>query len=236
MTRCIDLTGLKFNKLLVLQRAEDNRYKHASWLCRCDCGNLTTVVGKNLRNGGTKSCGCSKGEFISNALSGLPSQYPEEYISYHAMIRRCLNENAEEYKNYGEKGISICFRWLGSFENFLKDMGPRPPGTTIDRIDFNGNYEPGNCRWATIIEQNRNKSTNVVITYKGITMLAIDWSIVLNIDNRKLKDYLKYCIDFEDFLIRYGFFEKVSNIIKEPKFLNIKETGKYKEFDGYKRI
>lgn len=230
----VDITGMKFNKLLVLNREHNPRYKHASWLCRCDCGNLTVVVGNNLRNGGTKSCGCSKGDYISNALSGSPSLYPNEYNVYNGMKFRCFNQNSDGYIHYGEKGVTICDRWLESFDNFLTDMGLRPSNEhSIDRIDYDGNYEPGNCRWATVTEQNRNRSNNVVITYYGLTLLMVDWAAAFNLDRRKLRDYLKYSKNFEDGLIRYGLLEQARQVLNNHSSFIIQPFGKYNEFDGY---
>ena len=112
----------------------------------------------------------------SGPLSGKP------YSSWQAMKTRCLNENDPGYKKYGEKGITICDQWMDSFSAFYKDMGDRPEGTTIDRIDNNGNYEPGNCRWAEIKTQNRNRpSFNRMLTYNGETRCVAEWSEILGI-------------------------------------------------------
>jgi hypothetical protein len=232
----IEMVGRKFNKLLVLERAIDPRYKHASWLCKCDCGNLVTVVGNNLRNGGTKSCGCSKGEYIRAALSKLPSQYPDEYSSYNAMLFRCFNPNSSQYRYYGGRGITVCQRWLGDdgFKNFLADMGLRPAGMSLDRYpDYNDDYKPNNCRWATDTEQNRNRSNNVVITYRNASILMVDWAYAFDINRRKLRDYLKYCSNFEEFLIRHKLIDRANQILNDPYPIIIQPYGKFKEFDGY---
>jgi len=235
MSNLVDMKGLKFNKLLVLHRFDDPKYKHASWVCQCDCGKIVIVVGNNLRNGGTKSCGCSKGEYISKALSGLPSIYPLEYKTYNQMLQRCNNENSTNYQHYGGNGISVCQRWIDSFENFMSDMGPKPSFEhSIDREDFNGNYEPGNCRWATDKEQNRNRSNNIVITYRGLILLMVDWATAFNMDRRKLRDYLKYAKDFEDFLLRYGFKEQADRVLNNPFPFTVQPNGKYREFSGYR--
>lgn len=232
----VDITGMKFNKLLVLHRVANPQYKHASWLCECECGNIVTVVGANLRNGGTKSCGCSKGEYISKALSGPSSRYPDEYSSYNAMLYRCFNQSADNYAYYGGNNVTVCHRWLGDhgFKNFLEDMGPRPLGTTLDRYpNFNGNYEPNNCRWATDIEQNRNRSNNVVITHRGLILLMVDWASALGIERRKLRDYLKYCRNFEDFLVRQGLVERANKVLSNPYPFTVQPYGKFGEFNGY---
>lgn len=231
--KTINIVGMKFNKLLVLQRVADPKYKHASWLCRCDCGVLVVVVGNNLRNGGTKSCGCSKGEFIAKALSTSASKYPKEYKTYCGMIQRCTNPKSDSYDYYGGRGISICSRWLESFENFIADMGRKPPGFTIDRKEFDGDYEPNNCRWLSVKEQSRNKSTNVVITHRDVTMLLVDWEEALGLPSRKLKDRLKYCKNFDDFLTKYGFLAKCKDIVKSSFLYKLQRKGKFKEFDNY---
>ncbi len=109
-----------------------------------------------------------------------------EYNSYRAMKGRCLNKNNDRYKNYGDRGITVCDRWLNSFENFFEDMGPRPDGTTLDRENVNGNYEPSNCRWATRYEQINNKSDNVKICLYGVTLNIAQWASVLEIPRNRI--------------------------------------------------
>lgn len=103
------------------------------------------------------------------------------------MKARCLNANLPNYHRYGGRGISVCGRWLVSFENFIADMGEKPDGMSIDRIDNDGHYEPGNCRWATPKQQDRNKSTNAVLTHNGESRCVTEWAEVLNVSARALK-------------------------------------------------
>lgn len=131
------------------------------WKCRCSCGAIVDVVVGNLRSGNTKSCGCKKAERIAKARSvhghnkrGASSR---EYNSWASMKARCENPTNHKYRIYGARGISICDRWKESFVAFLEDMGQRPPGTSLDRIDVDGNYEPGNCRWADPKTQTSNR-------------------------------------------------------------------------------
>lgn len=149
----LDLTHQTFGKLTAIRRV-DNRGRRTRWLCQCECGNETIVRTHNLRSGHTQSCGCLHIEVITkHGMEGTPT-----YNSYHSMIQRCTNKNNDSYPNYGGRGIVVCDRWSekNGFLNFVEDMGERPEGTSIDRLDTNGNYTPNNCRWVDDLEQNRN--------------------------------------------------------------------------------
>jgi hypothetical protein len=157
------LTGRKFTRLLVIARAGSNKHGFSIWKCVCDCGNERIVGAGELLRGESKSCGCLRTERISklkfkhgHARSGNASP---TYQSWMAMHLRCTNPNSNNWENYGGRGITICERWQGEhgFENFLADLGERPEGHTLDRREVNGNYEPGNCRWATPTEQSNNR-------------------------------------------------------------------------------
>lgn len=155
-TRFCDLEGQKFGRLIVLGRASEEKKGPVMWRVVCDCGTEKLVASPNLVNGSTKSCGCFRKEstskkFKTHGLHGSPTWY-----SWTSMKTRCKNPKATQYELYGGRGIQVCERWE-KFENFLEDMGERPPGKSLDRIDANGNYEPSNCRWATKKEQGQNK-------------------------------------------------------------------------------
>jgi hypothetical protein len=142
-------------------------------LCRCDCGNYVNVDIRKLHNGHTKTCGCLNKEIITkHSLCGTPA-----YRTWQKMKQRCYNKNHEHYNDYGGRGITVCERWLNSFENFYKDMGTKPsPKHSIERINNNGDYELSNCRWATTKEQRRNTRQTINVTFNGKTQCLSDWA------------------------------------------------------------
>jgi hypothetical protein len=151
-----DLKGQRFTRLLVICQIRIFKRKNVRWRCLCDCGKYKTVQSGHLRAGDIKSCGCfRKDSRHGHTANGKIST---TYVSWYAMIRRCTKPNHDYYYLYGGRGITVCERWRKSFRAFLEDMGDKPEGMSIDRWpNPAGNYEPGNCRWATRIEQARNK-------------------------------------------------------------------------------
>lgn len=185
-----DLTGRKFSRLKVDSRAGTSKHQKSLWNCTCDCGNHVVVDTSTLTQGNTKSCGCLRTDELQRR--GFRKDIgTKTYRIWQAMLNRCRNKNVPHYCNYGGRGITVCDRWA-NYENFVSDMGKCPEGDmSIDRIDNDGNYEPGNCRWATRKEQNRNKRGNRLITYDGETMILKEWAERLDIDQASLRERLE---------------------------------------------
>ena len=165
----IDHVGERYGRLIVIAREPGRRVR-----CRCDCGAEATFRITHLRSGRTRSCGCLRREAAMQAWTfhghAQRTESSPEYRTWQRMWERCTNKKAYGYRWYGARGISVCDDWR-DFENFLRDMGRRPEGRSIDRIDCNGNYTPQNCRWATVTEQARNKRNTVRMPDVAIIVL-----------------------------------------------------------------
>lgn len=152
-----DLSGQRFGRLTVIKRVENDKPYGSKWLCKCDCGNEITVLSNNLQRGNTRSCGCLREELRTKH----DKWGTKVYKTWDNMRSRCLNPNATGYKNWGGRGIKICEEWVHSFDNFYNYVSKLPhfgeQGRSFDRINNNGNYEPGNVRWATRKEQTMNR-------------------------------------------------------------------------------
>lgn len=168
------IAGERFSRWTLLRPVEDSRGR-GYWLMRCDCGTERAVLLCNVVNMRSTSCGCRSRDPLDERK--LNPVWPSEYEAWHGIKRRCYGRNTKVFARYGGRGISVCQRWLDSFDAFLADMGPKPsPWHSIDRINNDGNYEPGNCRWATSTEQNRNRSNNLILTNNGESMPLSQWA------------------------------------------------------------
>lgn len=165
MPAFIDLTGRTVGKLTVIMRKGD------LWECRCSCGSVKLVSSKNLLRAHTKSCGCLVRESNgSHLMSGTPT-----YNAWRAMIDRCSRPSHKQYARYGGRGITVAHEWQ-RFDGFLANMGVCPDGLSLDRIDNDGNYEPGNCRWATNFVQSNNTHWNVFYELHGERKTVSQWA------------------------------------------------------------
>jgi hypothetical protein len=194
MNRVTVSAGDRYGRLVVVEEVEPavrtGRTRRAV-RCLCDCGNEVVVLLNNMRVGDSSSCGCLHSENSithGRTIGGKPGS---TYQIWKAMRQRCTNPSYVGYSRYGGRGISVCERW-NSFELFLEDMGERPSGRhSIDRRNNDGNYEPGNCRWATRTEQNRNSIKNRLITLDGITRCLSEWGEFTGIP----ADVIRYRLD-----------------------------------------
>jgi len=167
-----DHVGQVFSRLRVVRRVPAGRY--TKWLCKCDCGNECIVIGSNLRRGNTTSCGCAHSEICRSQIvhgDARGGAVSTEHVIWQQMRERCRNVDGRHYADYGGRGITVCERW-DDFNNFLEDMGRRPSEAhTLDRFpDNDGNYEPSNCRWATWVDQARNRRSNRIVNFRGRDM------------------------------------------------------------------
>ena len=175
MPAFINLTGQTFHRLTVVHRV---KMAGTMWLCRCECGNETIVGTGNLRKGMTKSCGCWRRAFPRvNKTHGKGGT--KLFAAWCSIRNRCYNKNVQSYPLYGGRGIKVCKQWRKSFITFAEHVG-EPPSIkhSIERIDNNGHYEPGNVRWATKEEQANNKRNNHVLTFNGKSQTIAQWSKV----------------------------------------------------------
>lgn len=175
MPKIQELQGKVFGRLTVVKFAEMRGHR-AIWECMCVCGAIRLIHATNLRAGYTKSCGCLRDERVRKAICTHGKAGTPEYRVWKSMIKRCKYE-----KYWAGRGIKVCRRWATSFTNFLEDMGPKQSKESLDRIDNDGDYEPGNCRWATRVTQSRNTRANRLITYDGVTRTVAEWAEVRGI-------------------------------------------------------
>ncbi len=192
----IDLTGMRFGRLVVVSRAE-NRNKRTMWNCVCDCGNKVVVGGKDMRDGKTKSCGCYQKERCPTPprMSGKENPSYKHgksgsklYWVWSSVVQRCTNESCNCYQRYGGRGITVCDEWKNSFEAF-RDWAMSngyAEGLSIDRIDNHKGYCPENCRWVDRIAQANNKRNNIIITRNGETHTLAEWARIKNLPYKTL--------------------------------------------------
>ena len=187
MGRRVDITGQKFGRLTVISYAGNNRDNKALWNCVCECGNEVVARMDSLKSGDKQSCGCLNNEkraqrFIErNMKHGL--RHTRLYIVWCDMRRRCNNDKAHEYKNYGGRGIRVCEEWNNDFKSFYDwsmangyNENAERGECTIDRIDVNGDYTPGNCRFVDLMVQGGNKRNNRLITHNGEKKTQSEWA------------------------------------------------------------
>jgi hypothetical protein len=180
----------KYGKLTIIEIVEKKKYKNGSVVifvkCKCECGNEKIINFNNIKRGLVKSCGC-----IVKTRNGLSKT--REYQIYRHIINRCFNQKDINYKNYGGRGIKVCDEWINNFEAFYNwaTKNGYTEKLTIDRINVNGDYEPANCRWTTMKQQQNNRTNNRIIEYRGKRKTITEWAIIYNMSYRNLYYRLK---------------------------------------------
>ena len=197
--------GLRSGKLVAIEKLQRNtKTNYLMYRCKCDCGRICDVRTSSLKSGSTKSCGCSKGEFITKANlkhgCAVRGSRSGEYISWAKAKQRCSVPGSKDFHYYGGRGIKMCLRWSGEngFANFLSDMGPRPDGYSIERIDHNGDYEPSNCKWIPTQEQMANRRSVIPVTYRGMTKTIAEWARLMKMPYITLYTRVKRGFSEED--------------------------------------
>ncbi len=198
-----DLTGQRFGRWAVIERAENGKARQTRWLCKCDCGTEKIVQAGHLRNGKTKSCGCYNSDVTAERNHTIKKKHggaihtrrERLYKIFISMHHRCEKEYHPQYERYGGRGISVCDEWSGEhgYENFRNwafqngfDPTAKRKDMSIDRIDNDGNYEPSNCRWTSYKQQSNNRRSNHLITIDGITHTISEWADIVEIDQRTI--------------------------------------------------
>lgn len=184
----IDLKEKRFGRLIV-QEAAPSKNSHSYWLCKCDCGKECVTRTSNLQSCMTASCGCLARERARALMTKMKTTHGRsgtpEYRAWHDMMLRCYNPSSKHFKDYGGRGIKVCPEWH-ELERFCDDMGPRPIELSLDRIDNNGFYERGNCKWSTKVEQQGNKRNNIVVSFNGERMILAKLAIKLGLSYPRL--------------------------------------------------
>lgn len=186
-----DITGIVFGRLTVLEVIPGSGATNTICRCVCECGNEKETTAYKLLTKSRRSCGCLHNRAVNTKVIAHGMRNSASYGIWKSIIQRCTNPKNLNYPNYGMRGINICKEWRESFEQFYLDMGDRPDGKSIERIDNTLGYSKENCRWATLKEQGRNKRNNKLITYKGETKTLVEWNELMGFKKTVIRDRLR---------------------------------------------
>jgi hypothetical protein len=188
--RMKDITGMTFNRWTVLHIDKEWEKKDKRWICKCECGTIKPVFAMVLKSGNSTSCGCARSEMAKIRATTHGMTNSREQRTWNSMIQRCTNVNHVAFHNYGGRGITICPEWRNDFMSFFKDMGARPEGKSIDRIDNEKGYFKDNCKWSTEVEQKNNRQDNHLINWEGeiytLSSLARKHGLTYNILHKRI--------------------------------------------------
>ena len=206
ITMLVDLRGKKFGRLVPIEVVGSDKYSKHIWKCKCDCGNTTYATTGLLTSGKTKSCGCYKQDEFKQRVTTHGMTNTRVYGIWQQMKDRCLNSKNPHFYCYGGRGITVCERWKNSFENFLSDMGNPNNDLSIDRIDPDGNYEPSNCRWATVYQQAHNKRNTIRVTIDGVTDTIDKWEELSPVRGHTIRKRLRQGYNARDAVFAVKFY------------------------------
>lgn len=197
MPRFIDKTGSKFGRLTAQKVCRPGNGERIKWWCSCDCGNQLWVDSSDLGSGHTQSCGCLQTERAAQANSthryALPGRVSRTYLAWQRAKDRCVNPRNKRYADYGGRGVAMCDRWRENFEAFLDDMGDAPDGMSLDRWpNLNGNYAPGNCRWATPQMQSDNRRNTIWVEHEGERLSLKSYASRIGVSYKALFNRVRY--------------------------------------------
>lgn len=195
MVSALDITGERYGRLIAVRRVQ-NRGRRTVWLFECDCGSTKKIGLEAVRGGLTQSCGCIKKEEIARRSTrhghSVGRKKSRTLRAWQHAKGRCFNPHDQKFPIYGGRGITMCERWRKDFSAFLANMGECLPGKTLDRINPHGNYEPGNCRWATSHEQARTRTDNVLVAHQGTTLVLKDFAAAVGVNYKSLHSRIRY--------------------------------------------
>lgn len=224
-----NLEGMRFNFLKVICLFSKTPRK---WVCECDCGRFGAFIQSNIERGSTKSCGCFRKSKNKEINTSHKMSKTREYRTWSSIMGRCYNKNVNGYESYGRRGIKVCDEWLNSFEKFYEDMGSKPIGYSIERIDVNGDYCKENCCWIPFAEQWKNKrKIPTIINYNGIEKSVSYWAKLINLTKDSLEKRLNNGEKIEDII-----FEREVEKEKEEKELREKVKQAMELFDNEEDI
>jgi len=184
--------GNRFGRLVAIKYIGKSKWNFDIWLFKCECGNQKEILANSVKTKRVKSCGCLLRETTAKRFSTHGHSRSPTYTSWYAMKKRCKSKNSKDYRDYVLRGITVCKRWQ-KFENFFADMGERPEGMSLGRIDNNKGYYKENCRWETALQQANNKRNNALATLNGVTKTIPQWAREFNLDTEFVRNRVSSC-------------------------------------------